>query len=98
MSARERECGELPPPICPCLTARSGRDFLFLRSALASRRPVVFPLQAAFPLCPKLCLTLCLPLSPPLRIARPSPIFYLRSPKTATSTSPTANDSPNPTG
>jgi len=27
MSARERECGELPPPICPCLTARLGRDF-----------------------------------------------------------------------
>jgi predicted N-acetyltransferase YhbS len=29
MSARERECGELPSPICPCLTVRSGRDFLF---------------------------------------------------------------------
>jgi len=29
MSARERELGELPSPICPCLTARLGRDFLF---------------------------------------------------------------------
>jgi len=28
MSARERELGELPSPICPCLTARLGRDFL----------------------------------------------------------------------
>lgn len=29
MSARERECGELPSPICPCLTERLSRDFLF---------------------------------------------------------------------
>src|SRR5439155_20133984 len=30
MSAREREPGELPSPICPCLIARSGRDLFFL--------------------------------------------------------------------
>src|ERR1017187_1771523 len=29
MPVREREHGELPSPICPCLTARSGRDLLF---------------------------------------------------------------------
>lgn len=29
MPVRERESGELPSPICPCLTARSGRDLLF---------------------------------------------------------------------
>ena len=29
MSVREREIGELPSPICPCLTERSGRDLLF---------------------------------------------------------------------
>jgi len=29
MLAREREHGELPSPICPCLTARLGRDLLF---------------------------------------------------------------------
>ena len=30
MPARERESGELPSPICPCSTERSGRDLLFL--------------------------------------------------------------------
>jgi hypothetical protein len=30
MSAWERERGELPSPICPCLTVRLGRDFWFL--------------------------------------------------------------------
>jgi hypothetical protein len=30
MPVRERESGELPSPICPCLTERSGRDLLFL--------------------------------------------------------------------
>ena len=30
MLVREREPGELPSPICPGLTARSGRDLLFL--------------------------------------------------------------------
>ena len=29
MSARERERGELPSPICPCLTARLSRGFFF---------------------------------------------------------------------
>ena len=29
MSAREREIGALPSPICPCSTERLGRDFLF---------------------------------------------------------------------
>jgi hypothetical protein len=29
MPVREREHGELPSPICPCLTARLGRDFSF---------------------------------------------------------------------
>ena len=30
MSAREREPGTLPSPICPCSTERPGRDLLFL--------------------------------------------------------------------
>jgi t-SNARE complex subunit (syntaxin) len=30
MPVREREHGELPSPICPGSTARSGRDLLFL--------------------------------------------------------------------
>src|ERR1035438_3579432 len=29
MPVRERESGELPSPICPCPTARLGRDLLF---------------------------------------------------------------------
>jgi hypothetical protein len=33
MPVRERELGELPSPICPCLTARSGRDLLFSAGA-----------------------------------------------------------------
>ena len=32
MPARERESGELPSPICPCSTERSGRDLLLLRN------------------------------------------------------------------
>jgi len=34
MLARERELGELPSPICPGLTARLGRDLLFLEIIL----------------------------------------------------------------
>jgi hypothetical protein len=43
MSARERELGELPSPICPCLTARLGRDFSFpLRNVAAARQSAAF--------------------------------------------------------
>lgn len=35
MSARERECGELPFPFCPRLTERSGGDFLSLNHILS---------------------------------------------------------------
>ena len=38
MSVRERECGELPYPICPCSTERSGGDLCFL-----GRVPDSFP-------------------------------------------------------
>jgi len=30
MLVREREIGELPSPICPCLAERSGGDLMFL--------------------------------------------------------------------
>src|SRR5438128_6961565 len=34
MSAREREHGELPSPICPCSAARLGRDIFCLRDRI----------------------------------------------------------------
>jgi hypothetical protein len=37
MSAWERELGALPAPICPCSTARPGRDLLFLGIVLVLR-------------------------------------------------------------
>jgi len=49
MSARERELGELPSPICPCLAARPGRDLFFAPwngNVYAATSPVaVFRLQ-----------------------------------------------------
>jgi hypothetical protein len=41
MSAREREPGALPSPICPCLTERSGRDLWFL----GTRKHQTFKIQ-----------------------------------------------------
>ena len=37
MPARERECDELPYPICPCSTERSGGDLMFLLKISGSR-------------------------------------------------------------
>src|SRR5665213_3162289 len=37
MPVRERESGELPSPICPCSTARLGRDLLFSQILLVLR-------------------------------------------------------------
>jgi hypothetical protein len=34
MLVREREIGELPSPICPCLAERSGGDLMFLPLAI----------------------------------------------------------------
>ena len=36
MSARERELGELPSPICPCSAARLGRDIFCVRKSSSS--------------------------------------------------------------
>lgn len=53
MSARERETGELPPPICPCLAARPDRDSSFPESAPSPSPSPAFdsiPSTGLFPL------------------------------------------------
>jgi hypothetical protein len=48
MSARERERGALPPPICPCPTERLGRD-IFLRQPLLVSPARQMAANPAFP-------------------------------------------------
>ncbi len=45
MPVREREHGELPSPICPCLTARLGRDLLFSMGGRESSSSFVLVLK-----------------------------------------------------